>query len=93
MTADQYRQTRKRGWIYLWLIVVIWIVSIQGIPSGLVPLWLFGVVTISSFITAWWLNLRLVTMRSRREAGRCWKCGYTLDGINATRCPECGVNV
>lgn len=80
-------------WSLLWVTGMIWMLSILGIPSGLVPLWLFGAVTVAVFITAWRLNLRLVTMRSRREAGRCWKCGYALDGINANRCPECGVNV
>lgn len=93
MTADQYSQTRKRCWLYLWLTAVIWMLSILGIPSGFVPLWLFGIITAAGFLMAWWLNIRMVTMQRRIDDGKCWKCGYTLDGIDANRCPECGVDV
>ena len=93
MTADRYRQTRMRSWLFLWIIALIWLLSIFGIPSGIVPLWLFGVITAVGFISAWWLNLRMVTMHRRIADGKCWKCGYALEGIDAKRCPECGMDV
>ncbi len=78
-------------WSLLWLIGVVWMITILGIPSGLIRWWMFGVITFGAFIAAWWLNLRLVNMLRQREAGRCWKCGYDLNGIDAVQCPECGI--
>lgn len=35
-------------------------------------------------------DVRILRGVVRREAGRCVKCGYSLRGLTATRCPECG---
>jgi hypothetical protein len=36
-----------------------------------------------------WLR-RKRAERAEREAGRCANCGYSLEGLEIPRCPECG---
>lgn len=38
-------------------------------------------------------GLNAFAIRRRRAFGACRECGYDLDGIEGTRCPECGAQV
>lgn len=49
------------------------------------PAWVLAVACAAPLVVA-----RTVTKRWRRASGRCLSCGYSLRGLTARRCPECG---
>lgn len=88
--SDYYRTSRLRLWNALWIIAVVWLLTLMGLSSGLVNFWVFAGVSVGCFFGAYAVNLRMVRISRRIENGMCWKCGYRLDGIESTNCPECG---
>ena len=55
-----------------------------GISSVMLGLWLM-------FTAFFWWPARTTSAEERIQAGiRCLRCGYSLRGLTATRCPECG---
>ncbi|MCG3138843.1 MAG: hypothetical protein HJJLKODD_02712 [Phycisphaerae bacterium] len=62
--------------------------SITGlIWEARIPMWIptviFGILP-SLWAMKWWRRYR------RLKRGRCTVCGYSLFGLNSSRCPECG---
>jgi len=66
--------------------------SVRQVQEGrlAVPLWLFAML-FAVLMTTWWAmtRARLNRCRQRWKSGLCVGCGYDLQGLNETRCPEC----
>ncbi len=58
-------------------------VGVVALPTVALGLWMM--------LTAFLWPARAVPVQERIEANlRCMRCGYSLRGLTATRCPECG---
>ena len=64
-----------------------------GFPTMVdVPLVYLSVLMLIASGFAWLLALRCWVLRSRRSS-LCMSCGYSLEGITTSTCPECGATI
>lgn len=57
---------------------------------GVISWWMFCVVLAVITLTGWIAFPYLTSFDRLTEGPQCLNCGYDLDGIESTACPECG---
>lgn len=60
---------------------------VSRVDGVIIPVWCFGAIGVLVVTCAWWIRMR------RLQAGCCSSCGYSLEGLTATTCPECGTTI
>lgn len=87
---------QQAGSLLLWKSAPWWdrprVWEDPGFPTMVdVPLVYLSVLMLIASGLVWLLALRGWVLRSRRSS-LCLSCGYSLEGLTTTTCPECGVN-
>ena len=93
MRPANLNKDRARYWLCLWLVGFLCLFAVLGYPVGYLSLPMLGVISVGCFISAFWINNRLVTMGITRPIGHCPHCQYDFQGIHSDKCPECGTAI
>lgn len=94
-TARLYLYTAPRNWTLGWALMyrehqMLWVPSFEVASAGFrgmitVPLWLLAAPAGLCYV------IGVLKTQGAGGSDQCSLCGYSLAGLHAGRCPECGV--
>lgn len=57
------------------------------VDGFIIPVWCFGAAGLIAVTGVWWFRTKRPTL------GCCQSCGYSLEGLTMSTCPECGSTI